>query len=522
MADPQDSFEQAFNQIKQRMPSLNIVEEKSFSVLKIMLILFMIFFMIIFTFWLLDEEDNIVVQPFETVGMKENLDGKSLATLLSYNLQKVKNVYEPVPKIADKSESHSGNIVIPRPFEEFCITNSSIKRTTDTPMEYSLSQIGTVGFGGTSISIGNLLLSMKQFIGNKANVITCSLQRYNSTLLVVAILEDHRTSKSTTMTFEKEVKDANDEQIPALIDDLAYMIALELSKKGAQQEVDLYPQSWQAFKYLTEGREAYNNYANKKNINDLEKIDYLNRSRDMALLATRSEPGYKKSFELLSGVGFAYMEMGKYDEAAKIFENINDVKPFESSFGLGLVYGIQGQYSEALDAFNEAIRLNPQDTEAWNNKGIVLSKQGNYHEAAKSFENATKLNPQYATAWKYEGDALAHLGDKENDRSMYGEALKAYEKAIRLDPEYIDAWINKGNTLFVMGRYGEALKAYEKAIRLDPEYIDAWINKGITLFIMGRFDESIEAYNRAIKIDPNNKNASSYKALAIESLSTQK
>jgi tetratricopeptide (TPR) repeat protein len=499
MLDPYTALKHAFNRIKRRMPSLNKIENKSFSLLKIMLFLLTIYFIIIVTFWILDEEDGIVVQPFETIGFGENFDGKSLATLLSFDLQRIKNIYEPVPEITVTPKGSSGNKIIPRPLDEFSITNLSIRSAHGMPLDYSLSQIGTVGAEGTSISIGNLLLSMKEFYGNKANTITCSLQRYNSSTIAFAFLEDHHSSNKDIMTFEQEAKISNEEQIPSLIDDLSYMIALEQSKRRAQpKEYDLYPQTWQTFKYVTQGRDAYNKYISLKNINYQDKINYLDKGRDMALLAIGSEPGYEGSFDLLSGLGFAYLEMGKYNEAAKIFKNITGFKQFEGALGLGLVYGTQGHYAEALNAFENATQLNPRDPDAWNYKGVILSKQGNYSEAVKSFKNTTLLNPQYATAWKYEGDALAHLG--HDNHSKYNEAIQAYDKAIEIDPQYAAAWNNKGIVLYNQGKYDQSIQAFDKAIGLNKSYPDPWIYKATALERLNKHNESVKANQNALLI----------------------
>ena len=159
MADP---LEHAFNQIKQKIPSLIIIEQKSLSLLKVMVILFFaISFMIIVIIEILHDDDDIVILPFETVGIGESWDGKSLATLLNFNLQKIKDTYEQVPEITDNSKS---KMIIPRPLGELSITNLSIKRTSQVPLEYSLPQIGTIGVGGAAISIDNLLLYMKLFL----------------------------------------------------------------------------------------------------------------------------------------------------------------------------------------------------------------------------------------------------------------------------------------------------------------------------------------------------------------------
>lgn len=518
MLDLYSPLKHVFTQIKQKIPSLSTIEQKSFSFLKIMAILLTISFMIIVAFWIFDKDEAIVVQPFETVGLEKDLDGKSLATLLSFDLQKIKNTYGTVSKITVKPKNSGGNMIIPRPLEEFCITNLSIKNAPGTPLEYSISQIGTVGVQGTSISIGNLLLSIKEFLGNKGNVITCSLQRYNSSIIAVAILEDHYFSKGDIITIEYDANISKEEQIPSLVNDLAFMIALELSKQRAQGEDDLYPQAWQTFKYVTQGRDAYNNYVAMKDINYLDKVYYLDKGRNMALSAIKFEPGYEGSFELLSCLGFAYLEMERYDEATKIFKNITEFKPFESALGLGLIYGKQGRYAEALNALNDAVQLNPRSADAWNYKGVILSKQGNYSEAVKAFRNTTRLSPQYATAWKYEGDALAHLGRKENNRSRYNEAIQAYDKAIDLDPQYASAWNNKGIMLYNLGKYSEATRAYEETIKLNSSNAAVWYEKGLSLLAMGKNDEALTAYDKVIQIDPGNRTAWIYKAIALERL----
>ena len=506
MLDPYRPIDYASKQIKQRMPSLNNIEQKSLSLLKIMLILLTITFMINVIYWLFCEEEGVAVQPFETVGIGDDFDGKSLSTLLSFDLQKIKNIYESGPKITVIPKS--SNRIVPRPLGDFSIPPLSIK---SIPLEYSISQIGDIGVEGTSISIGNLLLSMKEFLGNKANTITCSIQRYNSTTFVVAILEDHHSSPSCIMTFEAMANISNDEEIPTLINDLAFQISYALSKRGAHaQEDTLYPKKWQTFKYVTQGRDAYNNYIVTKEIKDLDS------GTDMAVLAKDSEPSYNRTYELLSGLGFAYLQNEKYDKAAIIFRNITEYKPFESALGLGLVYGEQGNYAKALNAFDEATQLNPHDAYAWNNKGVILIKQRNYLDAVNAFDNATKLDMKYATSWKYKGDALTHLGEISRDK--YSEAIEAYNKATKLNPQYESAWNNKGIALFQLEKYDEAIEAYDETIKLNSSNGDAWCYKGSALYKLENYDEAIKAYDETIKLNSSNGDAWYYKGSAFLSM----
>ena len=57
----------------------------------------------------------------------------------------------------------------------------------------------------------------------------------------------------------------------------------------------------------------------------------------------------------------------------------------------------------------------PQIVEAktvdeWVTEGIELGQAGKYAEAIKSYDEALKINPQYAQAWNNKGVALKNLG----------------------------------------------------------------------------------------------------------------
>jgi tetratricopeptide (TPR) repeat protein len=494
MLDPRPLFKHAFDQIKQRIPSLNTIEQMSISILKILLIFILIYFIIGIAQWTFDKEDGIAVQPFETVGIGENVDGKPYATLLRFDLQKIKDIYERKGVISNRD----GGNEIPRPLEELSMAPLADSNTNH--LEYSVSKIGTVGVEATSFSLGNIILLMKELFSNHLSTVTCSIQRYNSTIIIIAILEDRHFSKKNTMAFDvvRTLDKANasiNEQIPSMINDLAFQISLELSKKWTQEKEILYPQNWITFKYLTQGRDAYNRYMVTKDTN------YLYKGRDMALAANRSEPGYIGTFELLSGIGYAFLNRANDAEAEKIFRNITNFKPFEGSLGLGLVYSKRGNFDKALIALDKATQLNSQYSEiAWYNKAVVLLHLGNYNESTRASDKAIDLDSQDADAWDVRGIALYRL-------RKYNEAIQAYDRAIEINPNDALAWYNKGNALDDLGKYDEAIKAYDKAIEINPNDALALYYKGIDLSIQGKYDEAIKAFNETIKLDPSFKEA---------------
>lgn len=51
----------------------------------------------------------------------------------------------------------------------------------------------------------------------------------------------------------------------------------------------------------------------------------------------------------------------------------------------------QGRYDEAIQAFDEAIKLDPQNGGLWNNKGLALNALGQTYEADEAFAKAKEL-----------------------------------------------------------------------------------------------------------------------------------
>ena len=70
------------------------------------------------------------------------------------------------------------------------------------------------------------------------------------------------------------------------------------------------------------------------------------------------------------------------------------------------------QYKRAIQDYAEAIRLDPQNASAYNNRGSAYDDLGQYERAIQDYDEAIRLDPQYADA--YANRAIAHtiLGEE--------------------------------------------------------------------------------------------------------------
>jgi tetratricopeptide (TPR) repeat protein len=81
------------------------------------------------------------------------------------------------------------------------------------------------------------------------------------------------------------------------------------------------------------------------------------------------------------------------------------------------------QLEEALDQFDEALRLEPRNIEAWIKKGTALERLQRVDEAISAYDQAIAVDSSTATAYLFKAGVY-------NRQKKYAEALQCYEKAL--------------------------------------------------------------------------------------------
>ncbi|MCC5631689.1 tetratricopeptide repeat protein [Nostoc sphaeroides CHAB 2801] len=126
----------------------------------------------------------------------------------------------------------------------------------------------------------------------------------------------------------------------------------------------------------------------------------------------------------------------------------------------------------AIEDYNQAIRLNPNFAEAYNNRGAAHHTLGNNQTAINDYNQAIRLNPNFAEAYNNRGTAHHTLGNNQT-------AINDYNQAIRLKPNYTEAYNNRGTAHHTLGNNQTAINDYNQAIRLKPNYTEAKTNLDI-------------------------------------------
>ena len=188
-----------------------------------------------------------------------------------------------------------------------------------------------------------------------------------------------------------------------------------------------------------------------------------------------------------------------YNDAIAHYTEAIDLDPelTEAYNNRGLAYARKGDFEVAIEDFNKTIDLDPEDAGVYSDRGLAYFRKGDFEVAIEDFNKAIDLDPENAQF--YNGRGLTYVG-----KGDFEVAIEDFNKAIDLDPE--DAQFYNGRGLTYVGKedFEVAIEDFNKAIDLDPEGVNGYTGRGLAYFRKGDFEVAIEDFNKAIDLDPEN------------------
>ena len=164
-----------------------------------------------------------------------------------------------------------------------------------------------------------------------------------------------------------------------------------------------------------------------------------------------------------------------------------------------------GDYPRAEQVFRQLLAENPDESkideaEIWYRLGEVCHAQQKLTDAASAYENALRLQPDQSHWYANWGVALSDLG-------RFDAAISVFQQALRLRPDSFEVHYNLANAFHKLGRLDQAIANYRQALDLQPDHADTFTNLGVALAEHGRFEEATENLRQAIRLQPNSAKA---------------
>jgi type IV pilus biogenesis/stability protein PilW len=170
---------------------------------------------------------------------------------------------------------------------------------------------------------------------------------------------------------------------------------------------------------------------------------------------------------------------------------------YNARLHLGLAWSERGRTDKAIEQYDEALRVNPDFSEARFDLACALSTLSQIESAQRQYEAAIKIRPNYAKARNNLGMLLFNRGDVP-------AAAEQFRQALDVDPNYAMAHNNLGLTLMAAGQYADAAASYRRALELDPDFPQPHANLGLALGKLGQSAEAVAEFESFLRVQPNN------------------
>jgi tetratricopeptide (TPR) repeat protein len=104
-------------------------------------------------------------------------------------------------------------------------------------------------------------------------------------------------------------------------------------------------------------------------------------------------------------------------------------------FSKGNEYAKTGQFDAAISEYIEAVALDPDNSNTYENLAISYAKTGNFTDAVKTMQTAIRLSP--SDSMKYSTLGIIYHADNKLQR-----ALEQYIQCVRLNPGFAEIYYN--------------------------------------------------------------------------------
>ncbi|MDQ6699310.1 MAG: protein kinase [Acidobacteriota bacterium] len=259
---------------------------------------------------------------------------------------------------------------------------------------------------------------------------------------------------------------------------------LDRAAAAFQKAIELDPQYALAYAGLADAwRTRYNV---SRDPDDLEQA-FIDSSRAVALNGSVAAARVS--------LGLVLTHKGKYEEAESEFEQALKREPVnaEAYRGLARVYEIKRLPEKAEATLRRAIDLRPNDWRGYRDLGGYYARNGRLDKAELPYKKVLALSGGTATAYNDLGVAYLLQG-------KYSQAEVQLKKSLDTKPIAMNL-SNLGSCYYMQGRYKDAVPPYEKAVAITDTNSSWWGNLADAYRWTPEFaDRAAAAYRKAIAL----------------------
>lgn len=214
---------------------------------------------------------------------------------------------------------------------------------------------------------------------------------------------------------------------------------------------------------------------------------------------TAADPRVKTDADLASMRGNAYLALGKKSEAKESFDTALKISENFPEALIGLAKLSIGERD--FDAANRYIELasekNPQYADAWMFKGDLLRMQGKRDEALEAYDQTVKIAPENSAAYLVKANL-------EIEMRKFAEAKLDVDAAKKLPSNQVLTFYTQGLLDYSQNKFPAALESMQQVQKNAPEYMPGVLLSGAIQFALGANEQAEQLLKKYLESNPSN------------------
>lgn len=188
----------------------------------------------------------------------------------------------------------------------------------------------------------------------------------------------------------------------------------------------------------------------------------------------------------------------QYDMAIEAFQSAIKLDPNLSTAQAGLGAALIGMVrnADAVEPLKLAVTLDPKNVMAFANLGTAYLNLHRFDEALKALGEAAKLRPTDEKLFNLMGGAAS-------DSGKFEEAIAYFKKASELEPRNPAEFFNIGLTYSRMGRFAEAIEPFKTCLTMKPGHAGARLDLGIAYSKTGHYADAVDSFTKFLELVPD-------------------
>jgi len=230
---------------------------------------------------------------------------------------------------------------------------------------------------------------------------------------------------------------------------------------------------------------------------NVDIYNYLGLSYYKLDLYEQSALNYAKALDInpeddniLANAGLNYMAQGKIDSARICFERSLSINPYNSvaAFNLSL-YGSDSSIDQ-IRQLDQLIEKNKDFPMAYAQRAYQYYIDGNYTAAIEDYNSAIRLDPNNSEYFLERGMLYEKIDQTDN-------AIRDFKTALKYDINNFQIWYNLGNAYFRIEDYNLSIEYYSEAIEINPQMPELYYNRSITFYNLKEVEKACQDMKKA-------------------------